>query len=348
MLAARLHAPGRPLQVEELPSPEAAGTQVRVRVAGCGVCRTDLHIVDGTQSRVELPRTLGHEVAGWIDAAGPGAVPLLRRARLAPGDPVIVHGGWGCGACEQCRMGEEQRCPASVAPGFQADGGYAEYMLVPHPRHLIALGDLDPAHAAPLADAGLTAHRAVARAAQWLRGGSRVLLIGCGAVGQFALQFLRLASSGGDLRVVVRERDPAKLEIAAELGADVGLLDGDEAMTREALRGDADVVLDVVGTDRTLAHAAAMVAPDGLVLLVGEAGGRFAAGMEAAALESWFTTVAWGSRDELREVVRLARRGRIRWRTEAMPLADAADAHRRLRAGQVAGRIVLVPPRGDG
>ena len=95
MLAVRLHAPGAELRLEEVALPEPAGGEVRVRVAGCGVCHTDLHIVDGTQARVELPLTLGHEVAGFLDGAGPEATATLRRSRLRIGDPVLVYGGWG-------------------------------------------------------------------------------------------------------------------------------------------------------------------------------------------------------------------------------------------------------------
>jgi propanol-preferring alcohol dehydrogenase len=344
VLAARLHAPGEKLRLEQLPLPEPDGTEVRIRVAGCGVCRTDLHVVDGTQVRVELPRTLGHEVAGIVDAIGAAAAAPMRRGRLAIGDAVVVSGGWGCGECRECRAGAEQRCADSLAPGFQRDGGYAEAMIVPHPRHLVALGELDPIRAAPLADAGVTPYRAVRRAQPWLADGSaRVLLIGCGALGQFALQYLRMLRGGRGLHVVVREIDPSKLEIAAELGADVGLLDGDVGMTHEALGGGAEVVLDMVGTDDTLAHAAASVAPNGVVLLIGEAGGRIPLGMEGTAIESWFTTVAWGSRDDLRDVVRIAKRGRLRWDVEPMALRDASRAHARLRAGKVPGRLVLVP-----
>jgi alcohol dehydrogenase, propanol-preferring len=324
--------------------PEPAGTEVRVRVASAGVCHTDLHIVDGTQARVELPVTLGHEVAGWIDAVGPDADRPLRRLRLKMGDAVLVHGGWGCGECRDCLAGAEQRCAFSRAPGFQVDGGYAEAMVVPHPRHLVGLRRLDPVRAAPLADAGVTPYRAIRRAERWLVPGARVLVIGVGALGQFALQFLRLVPSvGGELNVVVRELSPARLERAAELGADVGLLDGEPELTLEALGRRADVVFDFVGTDATLAHAAAVVAPDGLVVLVGEAGGSIAFGFDAIPIESWLTTVAWGTRDDLREVVRLAARGRLRWDVERVPLAEASAAHDRLRAGQVEGRLVLVP-----
>jgi propanol-preferring alcohol dehydrogenase len=344
MRAVRLHAPGEPLRVEEVPLPEPSGTELRIRVAGCGVCHTDLHIVDGVQPRVELPVTLGHEVAGWIDAVGPAAERLLKRHRLEAGAPVVVFGGWGCGECRDCLAGAEQRCALSRAPGFQADGGYAEFMLVPHPRHLFALRRLDPVRAAPLADAGVTPYRAVRRAEPWLVAGARVLVIGCGALGQFALQHLRLVPAAGrELFVAVRELSPARLERATELGADLALLDGEPELTLEGLAGPADVVLDVVGTDATLAHASAVVAPGGLVMLVGEAGGSLRFGFDQPPVESWLTTVAWGSRDDLREVVRLAERGRLHWDVETLPLADASAAHERLRAGEVAGRLVLVP-----
>jgi propanol-preferring alcohol dehydrogenase len=344
MRAVRLHAPGEPLSLDQLPLPEPTGTEVRIRVGGAGVCRTDLHIVDGTQNRVELPRTLGHEVAGWIDATGPEAAGPLRRARLAAGDPVVVYGGWGCGACTECSSGNEQRCERSVAPGFQADGGYAEAMLVPHPRHLVALGDLEPARAAPLADAGITPYHAVRRAEPWLVDGARVLVIGAGALGQFALQLLRLLPQHGrGLVVGVRELDPGRLEAAAELGADVGLLDVEPALTIAGLGGPADVVLDFAGSNDSLGHAADVVAPGGVILLVGEAGGHLDFGFDRPTIEAWVTTVAWGTPADLRDVTRLARRGRLRWEVETMPLTEAAAAHDRLRAGKVAGRIVLVP-----
>ena len=212
MRAVRLHAAGEPLRIEDVPTPEPTGTEVRIRVAACGVCHTDLHIVDGTQSRVQLPVTLGHEVAGWIDAVGPDAEVLLKRHRLEAGSPVVAFGGWGCGECRDCTAGEEQRCAFSRAPGFQVDGGYAEFMLVPHPRHLARLRRLDPVQAAPLADAGVTPYRAVRRAEPWLTEAARVLLIGCGALGQFALQYLRLVPPAGrDLFVAVRELSPARL-----------------------------------------------------------------------------------------------------------------------------------------
>lgn len=344
MRAVRLHAPATPLRLEEVPLPEPAGTEVRVAVAGTGVCHTDLHIADGIQRRVTLPVTLGHEVGGTLDAAGPEATRLLRRMRIGIGDPVLVYGGWGCGACRDCLGGAEQRCEASRAPGFQLDGGYADAMLVPHPRHLVRLRDLDPVRAAPLADAGVTAYRAVRRAEPWLVPDARVLVIGAGALGQFALQFLRLIPRRGrDLIVAVRELDPDRLERAAELRADVGLLAVEPALTIEGLGGPAAAVLDFVGSDDSLAHAADVVAPGGLVVVIGEAGGSLPFGIDRMAPEASLTTVAWGSPEDLRAVVRIAERGRLQWQVETLPLTEAAAAHDRLRAGRVAGRLVLVP-----
>jgi len=340
MLAVRTYAAGEPLRLEELPVPVPHGTEVLVKVAGAGVCHTDLHIARTDLIKVERPITLGHEVAGWLAAVGPGAAPLLRRVKVREGDAVAVFGGWGCGECRECRRGEEQRCASGSSPGFQVDGGYAEYLLVPHPRHLVALRQLDPVEAAPLADAGVTSFRAVRRAVPWLADGSRALLIGLGGLGQFALQYLRRLP---EVVVGVREIDPDKIQIASQLGADVGFLAGDEELVFAGMGGPADVVFDFVGNDETLALAARFVAPGGLVSLVGEAGGQMTFSFTALPVEASLTTTSWGSPDDLRDVVQLARRGRLRWSVDRMPLREASAAHDRLAAGQVPGRLVLVP-----
>lgn len=320
MLAVRLAAAGRPLEIAEVPVPAATGAEVLVRVAGCGVCRTDLHILRGSQPRVTPPLTLGHEIAGWVSSIGPAAV-----AAPPLGSPVLVFGGWGCGSCAECGAGEEQRCPAGASPGFQRDGGWAEYVLVPDARHLVPLGDLDPVSSAPLADAGVTPFRAVRRAGPWLVPGARVLLIGFGALGQFGVQYL---SRLPGLAVAVRDLDPRKVELAASLG------------TVPDLDGPPDVVFDFVGIDETLADAARLVAPGGLISVVGEGGGTLPFSFDSPAVEVSVTTTAWGSLADLREVVALA--PSLRWNVETMPLREAAAALDRLEAGDGLGRIVLV------
>ena len=340
MLAVRLQAPGKALVLENVPVPNPSGTQVLVRVAGCGVCHTDLHIARGEMPRVVLPITLGHEVSGWVDAWGPEAAASLDAARLRRGDPVLVFGGWGCGECADCRSGEEQRCAAGSSPGFQVDGGYAERMLVPDARHLVPLGAIEPVRAAPLADAGLTPYRAVRRAGPWLRPGARVLIIGFGGLGQFALQYLRRVA---DLRVGISEVSQEKVALALAMGADAATDATAPERVADDLGGPAEVAFDFVGTDATLALCAGLLAPGGLLMIVGEGGGALRFGFAASAVESWATTSAWGSMEELRQVVAMAAAGALTWDVEPMPLAQAAAAHARLASGQVRGRIVLVP-----
>jgi alcohol dehydrogenase, propanol-preferring len=339
VLAVRLYASPGPLVTEEVPTPEPRGAEVRIRVAGCGVCHTDLHIARGEMPRVELPVTLGHEVSGWVDAWGPDARGALEAAGLGEGDPVLVFGGWGCRNCTDCRSGEEERCAFGRSPGFQVDGGYAEAMLVPDPRYLIGLGALDPMRAAPLADAGLTPFRAVRRAAPWLESGARVLVIGFGGLGQFALQYLRRLPG---LIVVVRDLNPDKAALALAMGADAAF-DGTEGDAAGEVAGPAAAVFDFVGSDETLELGAGLVAPGGLLMIVGEGGGALRFGFAAPAVESWVTTAAWGSFEELHQVVGLVAAGSLAWDVEPMPLAQAAAAHARLERGEVAGRIVLAP-----
>ena len=172
-----------------------------------------------------------------------------------------------------------------------------------------------------------------------------MLVIGAGALGQFALQYLRLVpESGAGLVVGVSEpvrrsawRGPLSSAQMSALRRRAGSLDAMQ------LGGLADVVLDFVGTDSTLARAAAVIETDGLLILVGEAGGSLSFGFDRVTIESWLTTVAWGSLDDLRRVVDLAESGQVQWDVDTLPLADALAAHERLRAGDVRGRLVLVP-----
>jgi propanol-preferring alcohol dehydrogenase len=341
MLAVRSHKPGEPLRVEQVAMPEPVGEEVVVRVAGCGVCHTDLHIARSDVVRARRPVTLGHEIGGWVHAAGPDAVPAIRAAGLAAGAPVLVYGGWGCGTCEQCAASEEQACDQRVAPGFTRDGGYAEFVTVPNARHLIPLRAIDPVDAAPLADAALTPFRAVRRAKDWLRPGATAVVIGVGGLGQFAIQFL--ARHEG-VTVAACDTDPDKARRGLALGAHLVLPAGDG--TAEPSVEPVDVAFDFVGTDASLANAARIVRRGGLVSLVGEAGGTIPFGYRRVPVESFFTTTSWGSRDELRRVIELASDGSIQWEVERLPLRRAQEAHDRLAAGQVSGRLVLVAGEG--
>ena len=174
----------------------------------------------------------------------------------------------------------------------------------------------------------------------WLGPDAGVLVVGAGGLGQFLLQHMRRRGAG---RVVAVDPDPAKRRRALELGADGALPDMGDAAIRETLDKPPRVVFDLVGSDETLEQAGALVASDGLLMIVGEAGGHLRFGFNAP-VESWVTTTAWASSDDLRSVVALARAGAMTWLTEPLPLREASAALERLAAGNVAGRIVLVPP----
>jgi alcohol dehydrogenase, propanol-preferring len=312
-----LRSVGSPLAIEDWPEPVPRGDEVLVRVAGAGVCRSDVHIQDGAME-VPLPLVLGHEIAGTADGYG----------------PVLVCGSWGDGTCPLCRRGDDPLCPAAAEPVLARHGGYAEAVLVPSPRFLVPLGGLDPVWAAPLADAGVTSYRAVRRAGPWLAEGGTAVVLGCGGLGQFGVQ--HLARCPG-VRVVAVDPSPVKRDLALGLGADSVAEPSDDLPP-------ARVVIDFVGSDASLAQAAQTVERGGLVVAVGEAGGRLAVGPGTdVPWEATVTTSVWGSLRELREVVELAQAGQLRSTVETLPLDQADHALDRVRRGEVAGRLVLTP-----
>jgi propanol-preferring alcohol dehydrogenase len=247
----------------------------------------------------------------------------------------LVYASWGCGTCRFCDDGEEQLCDGVGEAGWAHDGGYAEYVLVPSARYLLPLGDLDPVHAAPLADAGVTPYRAVRRIRGWLEKGERAVVIGVGALGQFAIQYLRLLAGA---QVVAVDLDERKRERSLELGAWVAC-SPEDAHTY----GRARAVLDVVGSDGSLAIAAQLVEPAGIVVQIGEAGGRLPFGHGAFPAEAHLTTASWASRADLETVIQLAQRGEITWETETLPLAGVNQALKRVSRGGVLGRLVVTP-----
>lgn len=168
MKAARIHVYREPLRLDDVPLPRPGPGEVIVKIAGAGFCHSDLHVIDGElQVLPKFPLTLGHENAGYIAALGDGV------RDLREGDPVVVYGGWGCGSCDHCVIGCEQLCATPAWCGLsQWDGGYAEYLRVPHARYLVPLGRIDPVRAAPLADAALTPYRAIKKALPALDPGS--------------------------------------------------------------------------------------------------------------------------------------------------------------------------------
>ena len=320
MRAAVLDAVDAPMSFRaDHPAPARDGGLI-IDVTACGVCHSDLHVVAGDFPS-PLPMILGHEVTG-------------RHTEM--GD-VMVYAPWGCGSCEQCAEGNDMICADAAEAGLFADGGYAERMWVPDVSYLSPLEGLDPIGAAPLACGGLTAYRAVQQGLATLRRPGRrrrALVIGAGGLGQYALRFLRLLS---DAEVYALDVAADKRARAVDIGADGAFDVGDDLP-------QCDVVVDFIGNDDTLATAGAVVAKQGLVAVVGLYGGRIPFGLGAVPHEARFMSSFWGSRPQLDELLDLARREpTLVAPVETLPLEDAQVAHDRLRAGDVEGRLVLVP-----
>jgi propanol-preferring alcohol dehydrogenase len=340
-LVAWKHGP----ELRQVPDPEPGPGQVVIRVGGAGACHSDLHLIhDFTGEGLPWgpPFTLGHENAGWVDAVGAGV------QGFEPGDPVAVYGPWGCGHCYRCRMGMENYCErqaevGAYGGGLGLDGGMAPLMLVPAARHLVPLGDLDPVQAAPLTDAGLTPYHAIKRSLPLLVPGSHAVVIGAGGRGHMALQFLAAVCPA---TVSAVDQRPAALALAKDVGAHHGVQSGPDAAAevRELTGGKgADVVLDLVGADATLALGAAVSRPLGHLTLVGIAGGSFPFSFFGQPYEVSLASTYWGSLPELFEVLALARAGHVRAHVQTMSLRDAPKAYEAMEAGALQGRAVIVP-----
>jgi alcohol dehydrogenase, propanol-preferring len=334
--------------LEEVAEPKAGPGQVVVRVGGAGACHSDLHLMHDFGAGVlpwGPPFTLGHENAGWVHELGEGVT------GLKVGQAVAVFGAWGCGSCPRCLLGVETYCEnVAAAPvpggggGLGLDGGMAEYMLVPAARLVVPLPEgLDPLHAAPLTDAGLTPYHAVRRSWAKLPPDATAVVVGVGGLGHLAVQILKATTAA---RVIAVDTRPEALALARDCGADLTVETGDTAADtiRDATGGrGADVVLDLVGSDGTLALSATVARQLGDVTLVGIAGGSMAFSFFSQPYEVSLQTTYWGSRPELLEVLDLGSRGLLRPKVTQVSLDEAADAYRHMAEGKVEGRMVVVP-----
>ncbi len=336
MKAAVLREYHRPLELVERPVPELSQpTDVLVRIGGAGVCATDLHAIEGLMepAGVTLPRVLGHENAGWVADAGVGV------ATVAKGDAVLVYPPYSCGLCVACRRGNDMHCVRHEFTGLSVDGGFADYVLVSERSLLKLPAGVEPAAVAPHADAGLTAYHAVRRVAHLAVPGSTAVVLGVGGVGHIALQLVRELGSS---TVIAVDTDERRRRLAAELGADevVDSADG----VREATGGrGADIVFDFVGTDRTHADSAAMLARGGTYSVIGY-GGTIAIPSGALVVnEHAVVGNLVGTWVDLYELLQLHAAGKITLRTEVHPLEAVNEVLAKLHDGEVTGRAVLVP-----
>ncbi|QTE29401.1 NAD(P)-dependent alcohol dehydrogenase [Pengzhenrongella sicca] len=343
MRAVRVVEYHKNLELVELPEPEITGPlDVIVRVGGAGVCRTDLHILDGQwadKSQVALPYTIGHENAGWVHAVGSAVTGVV------PGDKVILHPLRTCGQCRACRSGDDVHCVASEFPGIDTDGGYAEFLKT-SVRSVIKLDNsLEPADVAALADAGLTAYHAVAKANALLRPGQFAVMIGAGGLGHIGVQVFK-AISGASLIVV--DRNPDALALAADLGADHTVLataDGDHVAQVLALTGDngAEAVIDFVGEGGATAEGVRMLRRAGSYFVVGYGENINIPTIDIISTEINFVGNLVGSYNDLAELMALAAQAKVTLHTSKYALADFQSALDDLDNGRVRGRAILVP-----
>ena len=341
---------GAPLRLMERPTPKPAGTEILLKVIAAGVCHSDLHIWDGyydlgggkrlklSDRGVKLPLTMGHENVGEVVAVGPDVV------GVKIGDRRLVHPWLGCGECAVCRRGDEQLCRTPFSIGVFRSGGYADHLLVPHPRYLFDIGGIAPEKAAPLACSGITTYGALKKVGPLLQE-EPVVIIGAGGLGLMCLALHR--AMGGKAAIVV-DIDPVKRQAARRAGAQA-VIDGNAADAAkeiiEATKGGAWAVIDLVGASRTVQLGVDSLVKGGKVIVVGLFGGDITVPTPSLPLRAMTIQGSYvGSLTEMAELLDLVRRkGAPDLPVATRPLAAVNDALNDLKAGKIIGRVVLTP-----
>ena len=342
MKAVRVHAYHADPVIDDIAEPKLEGPlDVIVKIGGAGVCRTDLHILEGQWAQAmapTLPYVIGHENAGWVHAVGEGVT------NVRPGDTVILHPQPSCGLCRACRGGRDMQCTAAFFPGLSDnDGGMAEYMRTTARACVTLDPRTQPADVAALADAGITAYHAVRKAVPLLYPGTTAVVQGAGGLGHIGIQCLRALTA---TRIVVVDRNPAALELAGELGADeLVQADGGEvdAVTSLTDGAGADVVFDFVAEEGAEGRGWAMTGPSGSYYVIGYGGELRIPTLDVISTERNVIGNIVGTYNDLAELMVLAQAGKVHLHTVQYPLTAALDALRDLAAGSVRGRAILVP-----
>src|ERR1700755_996022 len=341
MKAVRLHKFHTQPVIDDVPEPTMSGpSDVIVKIGGAGVCRTDLHIIEGQWDAAmgtPLPYILGHENAGWVQEIGPGVT------NVAVGDTVILHPTPTCGLCHACRAGDDMHCENGQFPGLSRDGGMAEYLLT-SARACVKLNpSTRPQDVAALAAAGITAYHAVRKALPLLYPGTTAVVIGAGGLGHIGVQCLAALSA---TNIIVVDRNPDALKLAEQLGANHTVVsDGKQVdAVKDLTNGKgADVVLDFVAEQGAEMEAWNMTAPGGSDFVIGYGGTITLPPLDIISTERNIIGNIVGTYNELAELMALAQNGKVTLHTKAYPLDAAPDAFADLEAGRVRGRAILVP-----
>jgi alcohol dehydrogenase, propanol-preferring len=344
-----MHEYGKALVLEDIPIPQIQPDEILVRVAACGMCRSDAQLVDGyfrKYADIPTPITLGHEITGRVDKIG-SIVP--RSAGFEEGDHVVVAPGWGDGTCRHCQIGNTHICPNVRWPGFGPYGGFAEFIPVPA-RYLIKVSNtLKFEELAPLTDAGMTPYRGVKKLRDaGALGPDRVVgIFGVGGLGGYAVQYAKLL--GGGAIVVAFARNPEKLAVAKDLGADhIISIKGKSAadisgeLRRATGQSDLDAIIDCAGASEMMQLGFSLLSISGHYVDVGLVGDRIDIPLfPRVSREQTFHGSFWGNYTDLSEVMALAHQGKIRHTIKTFTFNEINTHLDMLRAGEIIGRAVM-------
>jgi NAD+-dependent secondary alcohol dehydrogenase Adh1 len=331
------------LRLEDVPVPQVTRPgEVIVRVGAAGLCRTDLHIIEGVWADIQdpqrtlLPYIMGHENAGWVEDVGPGVT------SVQVGDAVICHPLRTCGVCLGCRRGEDMYCERGVFPGLNTNGGFADYLLT-NERALIKLSpNVAPIDVAPLADAGITAYRVAKKAARLLTPGQYCVVLGVGGLGHVALQSLHNLCGA---RTIAVDRSLAARQLAKELGAHYVLDGGDDVVqeVKELTHGGAHAVIDFVGELGAEQVSWQMLRAGGTHYVVGYGGEIRIPTVNMVIQEIAVAGSLVGNYLELVELMELNAEGRVKLHAQQYSLANINQALSDFKQRKIVGRGVIVP-----
>ena len=335
MRAAQISRPGGNFEIVERPIPEPGPGWVRIKVLACGICHSDAIVKDSLMAGVTYPRVPGHEVAGLIDAVGPGVVGFKAGQRVGVG----WHGG-NCNQCDPCRRGELFACQTGATTGLTFDGGYAEYMVAPVSAVALAPDELSAMEAAPLMCAGITTFNALRNSGA--RPGDVVAILGLGGLGHLGVQFA--AKMGFHTVAIARGKD--KEPLAKKLGAAIYIdsqaqnpvaellkLGGAKAIVATVTNGDAMSAVQGglgIGGSLVLIGAVPSVTIDPVQLLMGR-----------RSIQGWYSGTSIDSQDTLAFSARTG----VRSMNETYPLERVAEAYERMLSGKARFRVVLTMER---
>jgi NAD+-dependent secondary alcohol dehydrogenase Adh1 len=341
MRAVRLHQYGKYPVVEEVAEPKITHPyDVIVRVGGAGLCRTDLHIIEGQYrefSGLTLPYILGHENAGWVYEVGSAV------STVAVGDTVIVHLQNTCGFCRACRAGNDMHCVRAVSAGITADGGMADFLKTSE-RSVVKLdSSLAPKDIAALTDAGLAAYHAVKKSVTQLYPGTKVVVIGAGGLGHIGIQSLKALTPA---EIIVVDRSQEVLELARGWGADYTVLADEKqvAQVKEFTDGQgAEAIFDFVGEGSAIENGIGMLRRAGSYYVIGYGGKLILPTMDIIATEINIVGNLVGTYNDLVELMALTLQGKVTLHTTTYALETVNDAISDLESGKLRGRGILIP-----